>query len=299
MININTLDLNLLKVFNAIYQYRNVSAAPENIGLAQSSMSNALSRLRVQFDDQLFQRCAGGVTPTEKADELAPQVENILSNISAMVETKEFEPSTAVEELVIAASDLVIATLAPLLTSKLREKAPGVSLNFVALDKQRAFERLDNNEYQIAIATYKDVPARFYRKKLGTESFVCIASKANTKLPNPMSVDAFSQQSHVLMTLKADKIGVIDNELKKLGYARKIAMTCSQFLPLVEVVASTDLIATVPSSLSNIAERSGCQVFPLPFSMPSWDNEVIVTQKFYTSKLGRFILSLLLDLPSD
>lgn len=296
MVNINALDLNLLKVFNAIYQHRNVTNAAEQIGLAQSSMSNALSRLRIQFDDPLFQRSFGGVIPTEKADELAPQVKTILDNISSMIEPKIFDPSRASEQLVIAASDLAIATLAPALIPVLRKEAPGVSLRFVPLDKALAFEKLDAKAYDMVIGTFKDLPARFYRKRLQSESFICIASEENTGIGKTLSLEQFANTPHVLMTLKADQVGVIDSELKKLGHSRKIAMTCAHFLPLAEVVANSDLIATVPASLKNIAHRAGCKSYPLPFAMPDWDTELVVTQKFYTSNIGKYIMKLMLNL---
>lgn len=296
MININTLDLNLLKVFHAIYKFRNVTNAANNIGLAQSSMSNALSRLRVQFNDPLFQRSAGGVIPTEKADELAPQIQEVLDHITLMIEPKSFDPMTANDKLVIAASDLAIATLAPILVPILREKAPMLKLNFVPLDKTNVFEKLDDGSYDMTIGTFKELPARYNRKHLKKEKFVCIASSQHSQLDGELSLKQFTEISHVLMTLKADQVGVIDSELKKLGHARTIAMTCAHFLPLVEVVANSELIATVPEALANIAKRAGCYTYPLPFSMSNWDTELVMTQKFNTSNLGTFIVKLILEL---
>ncbi|ALO42739.1 LysR family transcriptional regulator [Pseudoalteromonas phenolica] len=295
MININSLDLNLLKVFHAIYKFRNVTKAANNIGLAQSSMSNALSRLRAQFNDPLFQRSAGGVIPTEKADELAPQIQEVLAHITLMIEPKSFDPVTANDHLVIAASDLAIATLAPILVPALRKKAPKIKLNFVPLDKTNVFEKLDDGSYDIAIGTFKELPARYNRKLLKKEKFVCIASSQHSKLNNKLSLKEFTEKHHVLMTLKADQVGVIDNELKKLGHTRTIAMTCAHFLPLVEVVANSDLIATVPEALAQIAIRAGCDIYPLPITMSNWDTELVVTQKFNTSNLGKFMIKLMLE----
>lgn len=296
MININNVDFNLLKIFHAIYKYRNVTNAADNIGLAQSSMSNALSRLRIQFDDPLFQRSAGGVIPTEKADELAPQVQEILANIALMIEPKGFNPKTANGNVVIAASDLAIATFAPKLIATLRKEAPNISLNFVPLDKTRVFEKLDDGSYDITLGTFKEVPARYNRKQLQKEQFICIASAAHKTLNGALSLETFIDTPHVLMTLKADQVGVIDTALKKLGHTRNIAMTCAHFLPLVEVVANSDLIATVPKSLCDIAKRAGCNSYPLPFSMPKWDTELIMTQKFNTSHLGKFMTKVILGL---
>ncbi|MBO9333171.1 LysR family transcriptional regulator [Achromobacter denitrificans] len=59
--NLNTLDLNLLRVFIALYREKNVSRAASAIGLTQPAMSNALLRLRRAFDDELFVRTSQGM----------------------------------------------------------------------------------------------------------------------------------------------------------------------------------------------------------------------------------------------
>ena len=287
--NINTLDFNLLKVFDALYRERNVSRAGEHIGLAQSSMSNALSRLRDQFDDPLFQRTPQGMVPTQRAEELAPAVQQVLAQVSDMLVPAVFDPAQVDESVAIAASDLTVMTLAPALMSRLSGIAPGMQLNFIPLDKQQLFTQLDNGAVQLALGTFSKVPARFRRRTLYQDRFICIARREHPLLREPLTLEGYTQQQHLLMTLNADQTGVIDRELRKLGHSRRIAMTCAQFSPLAEVVAKTDLIATVPASLRGIAARAGCQLLPLPFEMADWDTELIVTQKFSASPLGRFL----------
>ena len=291
--NINTLDLNLLKVFAAIYRTRNVSKAADSIGLAQSSMSNALGRLRNQFNDPLFHRSANGVTPTTRADQLAPQIKQVLSSVANMITPTEFDPLTIEDDVTIAAADSTITSLAPLLVPALRQKAPKLRLSFVPLDKRTIFEQLDQQRFHIAIGTFNDVPARFYRKHFAKEDFVCITNKENNLIEHPISTSQYVASDHVLMTLKNDSVGAIDIQLKKQGLSRNIVMTCAQFLPLVNVVANSDLIATIPSSLSNMAERAGCKVQALPFSTPSWSSEIIISQKWYASELGRFLMQVI------
>lgn len=296
--NINTLDLNLLKVFDALYRERNVSRAGERIGLAQSSMSNALSRLRDQFDDPLFQRTPQGMVPTQRAETLAPAVQQVLAQVGAMLVPAVFDPAQLEESVAIAASDLTVMTLAPTLMARLSEVAPGIQLNFVPLDKQQLFGQLDSSSVQLALGTFSKVPARFHRRTLYQDRFVCIARREHPALQGALTLESYTRQQHLLMTLNADQTGVIDRELRKLGHNRRIAMTCAQFSPLAEVVANTDLIATVPASLQGVAERAGCQLFPLPFEMAEWGTELILTQKFSTSELGRFLCAQISQLVS-
>ena len=293
--NINRLDFNLLKTFDAIYQERNVTNAAQKLGLAQSSMSNALSRLREQFDDPLFMRTPKGMEPTAKADELAGQVAEVLQAIQVMVEPKVFDPVTSEEQIDIAASDLAVMTLAPKLMPLLAARAPKLSLNFVPLEKRTVFSKLDDGSLSLAIGTFADVPAHFHRKTLMTEKFVCLLRKGNGAAGQPLTLDTYCQLPHVLMTLNADRVGVIDSALRNMGRKRKIVMTCAQFSPLADVVANTDIIATVPCSLTKFAERAGCEVHPLPIDMAPWDSELISSQRFQSSGLAKFLTGLFLE----
>lgn len=295
LMNINTLDLNLLKVFDALYLERNVSRAGERIGIAQSSMSNALNRLRDQFDDPLFQRTPKGMEPTARAEELAPQVQLVLMNVSQMLAPQQFDPAQADERISIAAPDLVVMTLAPELMQQLARLAPGIQLNFVPVEKQQVFNRLDDGSLKLAIGTFANVPAHLRRKSFSQEQFVCIARNHHKDIKQRLTLNLYCRLPHILMTLNADQVGVIDAELKKLGKQRHIAMTCAQFSPIAEIVANSDLIATVPNSLASVAERAGCCVYPLPFEVERWEMELISSQKFYSDPLGKFISELILQ----
>src|SRR4051794_41940829 len=65
------LDLNLLRVLEALLAERHVTRAAARLGLTQSAVSNALRRLRAAFGDELFQRTPAGMEPTALARELA------------------------------------------------------------------------------------------------------------------------------------------------------------------------------------------------------------------------------------
>ena len=54
--NVQDIDLNLLRVFDAVLQERSVTAAAARLELTQPAVSNALSRLRNLLGDGLFVR---------------------------------------------------------------------------------------------------------------------------------------------------------------------------------------------------------------------------------------------------
>ena len=73
MADLGNLDLNLLRVFDAVARERHVTRAAERLHLSQPAVSNALARLRAALGDELFLRRPGGVEPTELARSLAGQ----------------------------------------------------------------------------------------------------------------------------------------------------------------------------------------------------------------------------------
>ena len=76
--NLRQLDLNLLLVFDALMQEQNLSRAAVRLHLSQSTVSNALARLRKQLGEPLFQRTARGMLPTPQAQVLYGPVREAL-----------------------------------------------------------------------------------------------------------------------------------------------------------------------------------------------------------------------------
>ncbi|MBE1283415.1 MAG: LysR family transcriptional regulator [Rhodobacteraceae bacterium] len=298
--NINALDLNLLKAFDALYQERHVGRAGSRIGLAQPSMSNALARLRAQFEDPLFQRSRSGMIPTDRAEELAPQIKQALALVSDMLAPARFDPQLAMERVTLAAADLVVLTLAPALMRRLERTAPGLRVSFAPLDKATCLEELEAESIDLLIGHFGQLPARFHRQPILGDGFVCIARADHPDIKTELDLETYVQARHALVTLSHDFQGEVDRILRRHGRQREVVMTCTQFTALPHVIAMSDLIATVPASLSKIARQAGCAVYPLPIDIPEWQTELVWTQKRQASPLGRFLVqSIEKAVPSD
>ena len=93
---ISTFDLNLFVVLNAIYSEGSLTKAAEVVGITQPAVSNALSRLREKFDDDLFIRTGSGMTPTQKTENIILDVKKALDLMQKSVnEPDEFNPKTS------------------------------------------------------------------------------------------------------------------------------------------------------------------------------------------------------------
>jgi DNA-binding transcriptional LysR family regulator len=271
--NRDNFDINLLRVFSALFSEQNVTRAAQKVGLAQSSMSNALSRLRYAFDDDLFVRTPKGMLPTDRAKMLKPHVDLALNQVSMIFDVAQpFEPELATGKINIATSDNINLFLAPKLSALLQDRSPNLSVHFGSLSKATIIKELDDGKVDLAIGSYLDLPKRFNRQQLYKDSFVCIARKNHPSLEGGMTIEAFTEIPHVLMTLNNDMTGIVDSLLAREGLKRRVALSIDQFTVLPYIVANTDYLAVCPASLSkSLVNSSNCDIFELPLEQDKWE----------------------------
>src|SRR5438094_640905 len=133
--NVADLDLNLLRVFDAVLQQRSVTAAAARLGLTQPAVSNALARLRALFGDALFVRTPAGMEATPLARGVAEPVRQALALLdSALAHGPGFDPASATRAFRFYMSDLGLIEFLPPLLERVQKTAPGVRLEAVALE---------------------------------------------------------------------------------------------------------------------------------------------------------------------
>src|SRR3954468_10033302 len=149
--HIKDIDLNLLRLFDAVYRTGNVSRAAELLDLTQPAASQGLSRLRTLIQDPLFMRSAGGVQPTPKAQRLADPVRQALATLEqALGETAGFDPARSTRTFQIHMSDIGESRFLPELMVALRERAPGLRVQTQPLPRGQIAEALDAGRIDFA-----------------------------------------------------------------------------------------------------------------------------------------------------
>lgn len=266
--NLTALDLNLLKVFDAVYQTGNVTKAAERLYLSQPAVSHALSRLRHTLKDELFVKVPGGVQPTHRAMELATPVNEALNLLQRAVHPPKFEPREAKQIFCVATHDYSVATLMPRVIHQMQRKAPYCSVRLRPTEG-RALEMLDNQEADMAISAFGELPERFERQLIMQDDYVCLAAKNHNLAQQTVTLKEFSQARHLLVSPKGDERGFIDTLLAKQGLTRHIAMIINQFTPAGNIVASSDLIVTLPRRLAmQQVQQFDLQWFECPLEAP-------------------------------
>jgi DNA-binding transcriptional LysR family regulator len=270
--NLARIDLNLLVLFEAVLEERHVGRAAARMHISPSAVSHGLGRLRRLMNDPLFLRQPKGVSPTERARQLATPIADILERArQVMSEARGFDPGTSSRRFVIGAPDGAYAVLLPLLLAEIRRGAPAIDLGMLNLVGrfEGALTDLDERKLDVAIVPIPDIPARFVARKLYDEDFV-IVRRGGSPAPRKFTLAQYCALPHVLVSMSGDPSGLMDRELARRNASRRVALTVSNFMLALAVVAESDLVAALPRQFAlKYASRFKVNLIEPPFPMLS------------------------------
>ena len=201
--NLRQLDLNLLLVFDALMQEGNLTRAAQRLHLSQSTVSNALARLRQQLGEELFQRTARGMTPTARALALYPPVRQALQLLPAGLGPAEPFDARTPHVFSLSLNDYAQAALLPLLQAHLARVAPLVELVAHSDDADNLLPRLESGALDLAIDyLHVDSPDLHYAP-LREEALVVIGRQDHPAFVGGLSLKDYQQARHVIVTPRA------------------------------------------------------------------------------------------------
>lgn len=266
-------DLNLLKVLQALIEERNVTRAGERIGRSQPAMSNALNRLRSLFDDPLLVRGTGGLHLTPRAEALRDPVNDILGSIEdCLVAGREFDPGTARGIYRIAAPDYISLPALPPLLAHLSKTAPNLDLHIITEDRALALAALEANRVDIAIGSLENVKPSIRVERLFHEDFVCLVRKGHPVLEAPFTTRALLSYPHLLVSATGARRGIFDDILDRQGEERRIATSVSHFLLAPYLLERSDMIGVFTRRVSQTLRMTfQLEVLDIPFDFSGFE----------------------------
>lgn len=247
--NLARIDLNLLVLFEAVFEERHVGRAATRLHVSPSAISHGLGRLRRLMHDPLFLRQPKGVVPTDRARQLAAPVADILERTRQVMENAQrFDPGKSTRRFVIGAPDAVSAVILPSLLTALRRDAPGIDIGVRNLVGQfeLALTELDQRSLDIALLPFNEVPARFVTRTLFEEEDFVIVRRAGHPMGARVTLARYCAAPHLVVSVSGDAHGMVDIHLAKKGMSRRVVLTVSNFLQALAIVAESDLVAAMP-----------------------------------------------------
>ncbi|HYG45521.1 MAG TPA: LysR family transcriptional regulator [Bordetella sp.] len=269
--SLRSLDLNLLVTLDALLAEHNVTRAAERLHLAQPTVSVQLARLREIFGDPLLLPGPRGMRPTTRADELREPLRNALKALEqAVAPSSPFDPAQANQTWRVAASDYSESTIVLPALAGLRTTAPGTRLAILELIPQVLARQAEQGNIDLAFHISTEAPTSLRRRSMFTEPYVLAGRAGHPRLKRRPTLAQFCKLDHVIVSPDGSGFhGVTDTELAKLGMARRVVLSVPHFLFLGAVLASTDLVAMVPSRLAR--GNAMLQVTEPPIEVPGFE----------------------------
>jgi DNA-binding transcriptional LysR family regulator len=256
-------------VFDTIYTERNLTQAAKTLAITQPAVSNALSRLRRVFNDELFVRTSKGMLPTPVADGIAQSVSAALCLLNASVlEREDFNPESADRTYHFSMTDLAEAVVLPRLFPYFEKHAPHLVLQSYYTKRHELVRHLSRGELDFAI----DVPliedTQVSHQSLISDDYVCAMRPDHPMVNEVLTLDAYLECQHIHVSSRRKGLGQVDMALLKHQAERRIQLRVQHYRVAAEVVSGTDLVLTIPRFL---ADQYALTLHPLPFEVAPFD----------------------------
>ncbi len=244
--NLKETDLNLFIAFDVIYTEKNLTKAGQVLGITQPAVSNALSRLRELFGDDLFIRTSKGMIPTPVANQIIKDVRSALSLIQNTIsETEKFDPSIAEMTFKISIGDSSEYRLLPLLIKELAEIAPKIKVETYLTPRKDAPRELASGTIDFSIDPPVHSDPHLRHEKIYEEDYVMIVRKDHPILSlKEIAIEDYLKLSHIHISNRKTGLGHVDMALYRLGLSRDISLRAQHFLVAPYIVEQSDLAIT-------------------------------------------------------
>jgi DNA-binding transcriptional LysR family regulator len=267
-----TLDLNLLQVFELLYEEGNVTKAAARLRLTQSAVSHALARLRVMLGDPLFVRISSGLQPTERAHELAPRLRMALAEVRSAIEMPVFDPAKTARRFTVSGNGSYFSATIARLIALVRMAAPDVSFQAIFMGPDIT-QALDQQQIDVVLGAFDRIPARFRSEVLFRDDLVwVVGTRSAARSPLDHKNMLKRPQLGIVSSLVSDRsraplardeivhrsvVGVDEGAfLPPAANKTKTGILVSDGASAISVVAATDMVALLPRHYAETYARS-------------------------------------------
>src|SRR5215469_16373036 len=182
-LKIRRLDGGLLLTFRELLIHRRASTVSQRLGLSQSAISHALTRLRDLFDDPLFIRKSHGFEPTRRALELGPRIESLIDLIgTAVSENGQFEAKRSRRRFGIASPDAFVTLMIDRLAETFRREAPQATFAARPVFLNRALAAVRRGEVDVALGVFETIPRDLVAEKILEDEYCVLARRGHPKV---------------------------------------------------------------------------------------------------------------------
>lgn len=295
------IDLNLLVVFDLLYQEQNTQRVALRLGITQPAVSHALKRLRRLLDDELFERTSHGLQPTPRASQLHPGIADALARMNDTLNLSgDFNPALSERTFHLNMTDIGEIVFLPRLLQHLSQQAPGVSLNTVRRHDSDLKYELEEGQIDLAIGLIPQLGAGFYQQRLFVQRYVCLMRDDHPLAAGSFSLEDFRSAPHAVVVAQGTGHGIIEAQLAHAGVVRPVRLTLPHFAAVPYIVSSSDLIVTVTKKLAEATcDRFGLIAREHPLAFPEIPINLFWHRRFHQDPGNRWLRGLMFEMFSE
>ena len=255
MLNLRSVDLNLLPVFEAAYEEATLSRAADRLAMTQSAVSHSLSRLRTVFGDDLFVRHGRGVVRTPVADAIYAKLHSALSMVRESVsETRGFDANTSARSFFISVSH----PLGPLMALRLREQlahsAPGIKVAFTTRSRPVELDRaLREGRVDAAVDWLSPLGGQSNEITLFKDALVAVARSGHPALRRTRTIEDLKKAEFVSLRRRIEGESPVPGIQDWFRLKLNVALEVSEILEVFMVTSQSDLFGLIPQSMLKLA----------------------------------------------
>lgn len=272
--DLNALDLNLIRVLDALWQERSASRAGQRIGLSQPAVSAALNRLRHALGDQLYVRRGNEMVPTPRAEELAPRAAAALAEMRAMLAPgPRFDPAALQRTFTLMGADFFATLFMPHLARVLQSEAPRLRLRMVDTSRGDVARLLQDDRIDMALESPIAMPDWVGTERLFAAPFVAVAARGHPGLAGlreggVIPIDLYCGLDHAIRSSEGQLQGPVDDALAEAGRKRRVMLSLPQFHAVARAVAEGRFVAALPVQYARaMAGELGLALYALPVAV--------------------------------
>ncbi|KVL86471.1 LysR family transcriptional regulator [Burkholderia stagnalis] len=271
--NLRSIDLNLLVILDALLTEKQVTRAGLKIGLTQPAVSNALSRLRYVFKDEILARTTLGMELTPRAQALVLPVRQIMQQIESLFESDyQFNPYTSERHFTVRMSDLTELLMLPALLRLMRLTAPHIGMDVVHLSAAKTADALEAGRLDLAISAGIAHSGTLSSQTVFQDRLVCVLSRNHPEAERPLTLERFLALDFLNVSINPVDHSLIDNQLANMNFTRRIALNVPHWLVVPNMLDALPyaVIMSERHALSLDDARLVIRELPLPMEPVTW-----------------------------
>lgn len=259
-------DLNLLRVFEAVWSTRSVSKAAERLGLTQPTASSALARLRETYADPLFTRVGNQMVPTAFCAQQARHLLEALALVNrSMSEVQSFDPATSNRLFVLGMRDIGEATLLPAVLAHCAREAPAVRIRTLMSPLETTGDKLADARVDLAIGFLPALEVGIHKRELFMQHYVCVMRERHPLASRRLAIRDLKAATHLSIDFSGTGHAMVDRQLREQGLERNAQLAIPHYMTAAPILAGTDLVCLMPEMLADqIAPLYGLVSRPVP-----------------------------------